>query len=146
MSTEAKTRRRVSPAARQLRQEVGARIADLREERGWSQKELASRAGISPVRMSRIENGVYAPMLEDLPRLRIALGVAIDMLFPVTPGAAIGDPRLAAAVQVFEAVAGEKDREAAARLLAMAAGGIRAARLAAGRAGKLPERPGTGAR
>src|SRR5262245_16882969 len=146
MGTESKTRRRVSPAARQLRQEVGARIAELREERGWSQKELASRAGISPVRMSRIENGVYAPLLEDLPRLRVALGVPIDMLFPIAPGAAAGDPRLAAALQVFEAVASEKDREAAARVLGMAAGGIRAARLAAGRAAREPERSRVGPR
>ena len=142
MGTDDKTRRRVSQAARRLRQEVGARIADLREERGWSQKELAARAGIPPVRMSRIENGVYAPVLEDLPRLRVALGVPIDVLFPAASGAVTGDPRLAVAFQAFEAVAGEQDREAAARLLTMAANGIRAARAAAGRAVRPPESSG----
>ena len=37
---------------------IGELIGDLRRNKGWSQKELANRAGITESTLSRIENGV----------------------------------------------------------------------------------------
>ena len=36
---------------------VSVRVKELREGRGWTQTELAERAGITRVTLSRIENG-----------------------------------------------------------------------------------------
>lgn len=40
---------------------LGARVRMLRTERGWSQEELAERAGIDRRTIQRIEGGEYDP-------------------------------------------------------------------------------------
>lgn len=60
---------------------LGKRIAELRRDRGWTQKELAERAGITPTYVSEIENGrtknVGSSTLLDLAE---ALGASLDYL------------------------------------------------------------------
>jgi transcriptional regulator with XRE-family HTH domain len=62
--------------------EIGARIADIRKYRGYSQTELADRLNITQVQVSRYERGV------DLPDV-ILIEILSD-LFGVNPGTICG--------------------------------------------------------
>jgi len=66
--------------ARAHRQTLGERIRRLREAMGLSQDELAKRAGIGRVTLSRIENGEQSPRLSTLEALAQALGISIEQL------------------------------------------------------------------
>lgn len=59
---------------------LGSRIVDLRNQRGWSQRELARRAVLRPPRLSALELGRKLPQLEELAALAGALGVSLDEL------------------------------------------------------------------
>ena len=48
-----------------------------REERGWSQSELARRARINPNTVSVIERGRFRPYASQLQKLAKALGVPV---------------------------------------------------------------------
>lgn len=65
---------------------VGHRIRRLREERGWSQEQLAKRAAIDRSQICRYENGRYLPNAITLVRLADELGVTTDELLGLTPG------------------------------------------------------------
>ncbi len=66
-------------------QDVAERIFELREARGWSQTELAKRAGIGRGTMNMVEGGRTAPRLITLRRLARALGVPVRELLPPEP-------------------------------------------------------------
>jgi transcriptional regulator with XRE-family HTH domain len=51
------------------------RVAELRKRRGWSQAELARRAGIHNSVVNRAERGETAMTLATLEKLAKALGV-----------------------------------------------------------------------
>lgn len=54
--------------------EIFARnLKTLRRARGWSQEELAHRAGLDRTYISSLERQKYAPTLEVLDKLAIAL-------------------------------------------------------------------------
>lgn len=55
-------------------------IKTERQERGWSQLELATRAGIDRKTVNRMENGKFAPTVDTLVSLSTALGVSVDYL------------------------------------------------------------------
>jgi transcriptional regulator with XRE-family HTH domain len=59
---------------------VGQNVQKLREQHGWSQKELAQNADLSQSQVSLIERGDGNPTLESLNKLAIALGVAAIVL------------------------------------------------------------------
>lgn len=59
---------------------LGRRIADCRERRGWTQKTLAERAGLSPTFLSEVENGHRTPGADALLRLAEAVGASLDYL------------------------------------------------------------------
>lgn len=56
---------------------IGRRIAELRRELGFSQRELAARAGISQPNLVNIEAGRYSAGLDILWRISRALGRAV---------------------------------------------------------------------
>jgi transcriptional regulator with XRE-family HTH domain len=58
------------------REGVGARIRALRKERGWSQDELAERAGVSARMVFSVEKGERIPQPKKLRAILDALGVA----------------------------------------------------------------------
>lgn len=62
------------------RQRIGARIAELRRERGMSQAQLAEAAGLRQSNVSRIEAGKYATTLDLLTTIADALGVKVDFI------------------------------------------------------------------
>lgn len=52
----------------------------VREERGWTQQQLAQRAGIKQPRIAEIERGDANPTLLTISRIAQALGVTVDRL------------------------------------------------------------------
>jgi len=59
---------------------MGKRISDLREERGWTQKQLAERAGLSITFLSEVENGKRNVSYGKLLRIADELGTSMDYL------------------------------------------------------------------
>jgi transcriptional regulator with XRE-family HTH domain len=59
---------------------LGKRIADGRERKGWTQKNLAQRAGISVTFLSEIENDRRGIGSETLLSIADALGTSLDYL------------------------------------------------------------------
>ena len=66
--------------------EIGNRLYELREARGLTQEAIAKRIGLTPVRISRVENGYATPTLALLERWAKALDVELYQLFFVGEG------------------------------------------------------------
>ena len=66
--------------AEQVIKNVGARIAQLRHERGWTQLELAERLGIEVQSLQRIERGTNFT-IRSLVKIAQAFDVAPEALF-----------------------------------------------------------------
>jgi transcriptional regulator with XRE-family HTH domain len=60
---------------------VGARVRELRSARGLSARELASRAGVTPAYLSRLENGRLSPTVSTLTRVMRAMGEPVSRVF-----------------------------------------------------------------
>lgn len=62
---------------------VGSAIKGFREERGWNQDDLASKAGLSSQSyVSRIEAGLHSPSSLTVERIAAALGVSPAKIDP----------------------------------------------------------------
>ena len=60
---------------------LGERVKELREKKGWNQKELAEASNITQATISRIEQGKVGQLKsEALKRLALALGATTDYL------------------------------------------------------------------
>ena len=59
---------------------LGQRLSDLRERRGWTQKELAERAGISVTFLSEVENDRRNVGSATLLKIADALRASLDYL------------------------------------------------------------------
>ena len=55
-------------------------LKSIREEKGLSQSELATKAGLQPSAISHFESGRRSPSFDNLRRLADALNVTIDYL------------------------------------------------------------------
>lgn len=66
--------------ASRLSQELGTRVRGLREERGWTQRELAGYLGIEISRLKKWENGDHEPPLSAIRRLADVLQVEVGYL------------------------------------------------------------------
>ena len=79
----------------------GERLARLREERGWTQQDLAEHSGVPYITIYRVERGVHKePRVSVAAKLARALAVPLDVLAD-TYGEVIRDDdseQLAAAV------------------------------------------------
>ena len=72
-----------------IRIHFGARVRQLRTERGWSQEGLADRAGLHRTYIGSIERGEQNISLENIEKLAATLGVSLAELFaPFTDEAA----------------------------------------------------------
>lgn len=75
------------PEVRQAYQELIPRFAvvrqliALREQHGWSQRELADRAGMKQPQLARLETGQVEPRLDTLQRLAKAMGCDLQVSF-----------------------------------------------------------------
>lgn len=56
-------------------------LIELREQRGWSQRELAERAGMKQPQLARLETGQVEPKLDTLQRLAKAMGCQVRISF-----------------------------------------------------------------
>jgi len=59
--------------------ELGASVRTLREQREWSQTELATRAGMTQSAVARFEAGGTVPTLPVLERIATALGMRLSV-------------------------------------------------------------------
>jgi HTH-type transcriptional regulator/antitoxin HipB len=62
-----------------LRYELAGAIRSRREELGWSQRQLAERAGMTQPGIARFEAGGTTPTLPLLERLAAALGLTLTV-------------------------------------------------------------------
>src|ERR1700756_4902787 len=59
-------------------------VLERRRELGWTQKELAERAGVGQAVISRIERGRLSPTLDTYARLAAALGLSPELRLAAT--------------------------------------------------------------
>jgi len=59
---------------------TGKIITQLRDNKGWSQNELATRAGVSHVMIGKYERGDAVPSLEVAKKIADVLDVSLDYL------------------------------------------------------------------
>lgn len=62
----------------------GDRLAELREDRKWSQKQLSEQLGVTVQTISEYENNKTCPSLEKVVRLALLFDVSIDYLCGLT--------------------------------------------------------------
>lgn len=62
------------------RARIGARIKQIREERGIEARDLARLSGVDPGNLSRIENGKYSVGLDILSKIASTLGKKVDLV------------------------------------------------------------------
>ena len=63
----------------------GKRLKKVREQKGWSQTELADRAGLTPAAISQIEADDRQPSFKTLSSLAGALGISVGYLLGEEP-------------------------------------------------------------
>ena len=68
-------------APRSVKSRFGARLRQLRDERGYSQEELAERAGLHRNYVGGVERGERNVALENIVKLSKALSVKPSELF-----------------------------------------------------------------
>ena len=66
---------------------VGESIRRLRQERGWTQVELAERAALSPNYVARLERGELSPSFFVACRIAEAFEVALEWMLGAKPAA-----------------------------------------------------------
>ena len=64
-----------------IRTRFGARVRQLRTERGWSQEVFADRAGLHRTYVGSIERGEQNISLVNIEKLAATLGVSLAELF-----------------------------------------------------------------
>ena len=69
----------------ELRKAFGSRVKQLRKQRHWSQKELATQVGIRFQLLNKYEGGQHIPPPETLIKLADALDVTVDYLLTGNP-------------------------------------------------------------
>ena len=65
-----------------IRIQFGKHLRKLREEKGWTQEELADKAGMHFTYIGQIERGIRNPSLINLERLAKALKINGGKLLP----------------------------------------------------------------
>ena len=62
------------------RKEFGERMKHLRKQKGWTQKELSNRVGVSYQQLNKYEGGTNVPPMDKLINIASALGISLDYL------------------------------------------------------------------
>ncbi len=61
--------------------DIGKKIRELREERGWSQEVIEEKTGLLRCYTSRVENGHTIPSLQTLEKMARAFEIPMYLLF-----------------------------------------------------------------
>jgi transcriptional regulator with XRE-family HTH domain len=87
-----------------IRKAFGERVKQLRKEKGWTQKELGNKIGVTYAQLNKYEGGTNAPPLDKLQSLASALETSIDYLVTgnLTEGVPIHNTRLIQRFQELE--------------------------------------------
>lgn len=102
---------------------IGPRIVEIRNQRGWSQRELGRRVQVRPARLSRLERGFKPPKLDELIRIARALDVGLDhLVFGEAPR-----PRMLDLVREMETLGTPEEISGLGRLLQLVLVGYRKA-------------------
>lgn len=64
-----------APKPSQLRSVLAKNVRQVRRDRGWSQEQLAERAGLSSVYVSQIESGLKACSIDVIEALALAFAL-----------------------------------------------------------------------
>ena len=64
-----------------IQKQFGKKLQTMRKEKGYSQEELAFRAGLDRTYISGIERGIRNPALKNIAKLAKALDVEVIELF-----------------------------------------------------------------
>ena len=60
---------------------VSNRLREVRDERRWTQADLAARVGVSRQTINSIETGRFEPSLSLALKLALLIGVPVESLF-----------------------------------------------------------------
>jgi transcriptional regulator with XRE-family HTH domain len=63
-----------------IRRRVGLNVRRIREQRGWSQEELAFESGLHRTYISGVERGIRNPTVTVLEKIAAALSVPTEKL------------------------------------------------------------------
>lgn len=63
-----------------IRKAFGERVKKLRKEKGWTQKQLGNKIGVTYAQLNKYEGGTNAPPIDKLHALASALETTIDYL------------------------------------------------------------------
>ena len=86
----------------------GVRLRELREARGWTQEEVAERAGLAASVVSHFETGVRGkPSADNLVKISKALGVTADYLLGRSAQPEVSDERVSALLRSLSDAPGE---------------------------------------
>jgi len=111
------------------RRSVGARIAERRQVKRWSQRELGRRTGITFTRLSKLETGQATPSLAELFLLADALDAGLD---EITRGTLLANSSveryLVPPLQELEAFGSPEECAILGRLLRVLVAGFKATR------------------
>ena len=72
-----------------LRKHLGQRIRQLRHAQGWTQQDLAERAGLDYKYVGAVERGERNITLDNIEKLAVGLGVEAQQLFLFTRTAGV---------------------------------------------------------
>jgi XRE family transcriptional regulator, regulator of sulfur utilization len=70
---------------RVIRRFLGQRLRAFREERGWSQRELGRRSGLTGKFIGQVERSEMSISVDSLSRVSRALEVPLDLLTDLPP-------------------------------------------------------------
>lgn len=65
--------------------ELSNQIRAFREERGWTQAQLAEVMGVSRKTVNTVENGIFSPSLVVALKFSKALDLPVERLFQLKP-------------------------------------------------------------
>ncbi|MFQ6548231.1 helix-turn-helix domain-containing protein [Aestuariibius sp. 2305UL40-4] len=61
--------------------DLGARVRELRQARGWTLEQAARQAGLARSTLSKVENGQMSPTYDALKKLAVGLEISVPQLF-----------------------------------------------------------------
>ena len=70
----------IMPADNDIRKDFGQRIKQLRKQRNWTQKELATKIDVRFPQLNKYECGLHTPPMEKLIKMAEVFDTTIDFL------------------------------------------------------------------